>query len=68
MQVNHNLDVAHGLRRRDPEDASGKEKKRRRERERERARGRGGRRDQYGESVKSNAPALRPSVRELARR
>lgn len=68
MQVNHNLDVAHGLRRRDLEDASGKERKGRRERRRETERERGGRRDQYGELVKSNAPALRPPVRELARR
>lgn len=68
VQVNHNLDVAHGLRRRDLEDASGKERKGRRERRRETERERGGRRDQYGELVKSNAPALRPPVRELARR
>lgn len=66
--MNHNLDVAHGLRRRDLEDASGKERKGRRERRRETERERGGRRDQYGELVKSNAPALRPPVRELARR
>lgn len=66
--MNHNLDVAHGLRRRDLEDASGKERKGRRERRREMERERGGRRDQYGELVKSNAPALRPPVRELARR
>lgn len=63
VQVNHNLDVHDEIRRRR---VGRREKEGERERERWSEREAG--EDQYGESVKSYAPALRPPVRELARR
>ena len=67
MQVNYNLDV-HDEIQRMWAGRREKEGKREREKKREMEQKRGRRRDQYGESVKSYASALRPPVRELARR